>query len=335
MSKKIGFAIVGYGNIGKRHAGHILDNPQAELLAVCDTKTDFGDEQIAGVKQTTSLEELLELEEVQVVNVCTPNYLHKEMTVKALQANKHVVCEKPMAINTAECEAMISAAEDSLGKIFVVKQNRYNPPVEVVKKLLAEDGLGRVYQANVSCFWNRNEDYYRSSNWRGTLDKDGGCLLTQFSHFVDILYFLLGDVDCLNGQVENMGHKGIIEFEDTGTFELVTKAGTLISFAFTTCSYEKNMEGSITIIGEKGSVKIGGQYLNMMDYQHIDGRELDVQSTGSANEYGSYTGSMSNHDKVIQNVVDTLRGKDVAKASALEGMKVVEIIEKMYTAASR
>lgn len=336
MEREINFGIVGYGNIGKRHAGHIMHNEQARLLAVCDIENEAFDEVLNGdISRCNSLDEMLKDDSIKVVNVCTPNYLHKEMTIKSLEAGKHVVCEKPMAISVSECSEMIKAAEQSGSTIFVVKQNRYNPPVIEVKKLLEKGKLGKVFMVGVNCFWNRNSQYYEPSDWRGKRDKDGGSLFTQFSHFVDILYYLFGQVECITGRIKNFGHGDLIEFEDTGIFQLTNKDGALINFHFTTCSYEQNMEGSFTIIGEKGSVKIGGQYLNTIDYQEIENYTIpEIEGSAAPNDYGTYKGSMSNHDKVIQNVIDTLNGKDVVKASAMEGMEVISIIENMYKSCS-
>ena len=332
-AKKINFGIVGFGNIGMRHARHIMGNPDAELCAVCEV--DSENSNLATLPETVTvyptLAEMLADSTLDVVNVCTPNYLHRDMTVAVLEAGFNVVVEKPMALSADECRAMIEASEVANRVMFVVKQNRYNKPVKEVRKLILQGMLGKVRQVNINCFWNRNANYYQRSPWRGKRQMDGGCLFTQFSHFVDVMYYLFGDVEAKSGRIENFGHKGLVEFEDSGTFVLTTTSGALVSFSFTTCTYGKNMEGSITVIGEKGTVKIGGEYLNIIEYQHVKGYTIpEVDQTNRANDYGSYQGSMSNHDKVIQNVIDTLNGTDVVKTTGAEGMKVVEIIERMY-----
>jgi predicted dehydrogenase len=206
--------------------------------------------------------------------------------------------------------------------------------VRAVKRILEEKRLGQPYAVVVNCFWNRNARYYEGSDWKGKRALDGGTLFTQFSHFVDILYYLLGDVEDVRGVVANVAHAGQIEFEDSGFFQFRLKSGVIGTFNYTTAAFEKNMEGSITIFGEKGTVKIGGQYLNTIDYQVPAWPELsDLPPSAPANDYGSYQGSMSNHDKVIDNVIETLRGRQAIMANALEGMKVVEIIERMYRSA--
>jgi predicted dehydrogenase len=259
---KIKFAVIGYGNIGKRHVHHIIAHPEAELVAICDIpEKTIEEESLQSIKRYTDINIMLQEIDTDVINVCTPNYLHHPHTISALNAGFHVVCEKPMAISSAECEDMIETAKKTDKTIFVVKQNRYNEPVQQVKSLLQDGTLGNIFFINVNCFWNRNEYYYTESPWRGKKNLDGGCLFTQFSHFVDILYYLFGDIATAQGQVFNFDH-AYTEVEDTGSFILKTAEGALVNFNFSTCSYEKNMEGAITILAQHGTVKIGGQYIN-------------------------------------------------------------------------
>ena len=331
---KIRFAIVGFGNIGTRHAGHIMHNTATELVAVCDSNAAVAAKVPQGVGFYTSLEDMLSQSEVDVLCVCTPNYLHETHTITGLQAGLHVVVEKPMALSTAECDRMIAAGEQSGKMIFAVKQNRYNPPVAEVKKLVADGRLGQVYMVQVNCFWNRGDAYYSEGDWRGKKAKDGGCLFTQFSHFVDIMYYLNGPVAGAKGLIHNYAHRHNTELEDTGSFVMKAGNGAIINFNFTTCSYQKNMEGSITIFGEKGTVKIGGQYLNTIEYQNLQGEALpEINITAKNNDYGLYQGSMSNHDKLIQNVVDVLNNGVPMMTTAEEGREVVRIIEQMYAGA--
>jgi predicted dehydrogenase len=325
---KIKFAVVGFGNIGKRHVQHIMNNERAQLVAICDEKPI--EENIEGVNYFKSLEAMLQNESIDVVNVCTPNYLHHPHTILSLQYKKHVVCEKPMAISVVQCDEMIKAAAEHDRTIFVVKQNRFNEPVQQVKKLMHENVLGNIYFININCFWNRNEYYYNESNWRGKKALDGGCLFTQFSHFIDILYYLFGEIKNVKGLMKNFKH-AYTEVEDSGSFVMETINGAIVNFNFSTCSYEKNMEGAITILAENGTVKIGGQYLNTIEYQHIKGVQLpEINIVAKSNDYGKYQGSMSNHDKIIANVINTLQGKDTIMTNATEGMHVVKIIEEMY-----
>jgi UDP-N-acetyl-2-amino-2-deoxyglucuronate dehydrogenase len=327
---KIKFAVVGVGNIGLRHIHHILQNKNTELVAVCDT--DASKLKTFSVPTFLDIKELLTNTNAEVINICTPNYLHAPHTIAALNAGKNVVCEKPMSTSLADANEMIECANKNNKIIFVVKQNRYNPPVQQVKKLLQENVLGEIYFVNVNCFWNRNENYYNSAAWRGKKNEDGGCLYTQFSHFVDILYYLFGKVEAIKSIMQNSNH-AYTEIEDNGTCILKTASGAIVNFNFSTCAFESNMEGAITVIAENGTVKIGGQYLNTIEYQKIKNIELPpINISAKANDYGLYQGSMSNHDLVIQNVIDTLNGTDTIMTNATEGRDVVDIIEQMYKA---
>lgn len=330
----ITFAIVGCGRIAQRHAQHI--QTVGKLLAVCDIEKEKADK-LAGEYQARaygSLEELLREEpDVEVVSVCSPNGLHAEHSIQALKAGKHVLCEKPMAINPHDCGEMIKAAEQANRRLFIVKQNRFNPPIAAVKKLIDEGKLGKIYSVHLSCYWNRHNGYYENS-WKGTKDLDGGTLYTQFSHFIDLFYWMFGDVKEVTAFTANYHHKGIVEFEDSGVVNLRFYNGTMGSIHYTVNTYEKNMEGSLTIFGEKGTVKIGGQYLNELEYQKIEGMEItDLPEGNPPNQYGNYVGSMSNHDHVYANLVEVLTNEGVIATNGFEGLKTVEIIDKIYSAA--
>ena len=335
--KKYNFAIIGCGRIAQRHAGHI--KRLGNLKAVCDTNYKRADVLGKDYDATVyySIDDLLESEkEIDVVAICTPNGLHTEHTIKSLRAGHHVLCEKPMALSVADAGQMISESLRANKMLFIVKQNRFNPPVVAVKKAIEDGKFGKIYSAQLNCFWNRNEAYYKGSDWKGTLKLDGGTLFTQFSHFVDLLYWLVGDVKDVKASIGNYAHQGIIEFEDTGAVSLEFYNGALGTINYSVNSFGKNMEGSITIFGENGTVKIGGQYLNELEYQKIEGYEIkDLPPGNPPNEYGEYKGSMSNHDKVYENVINVLNNKAIIATNAFEGMKTVEIIEKIYTDAKK
>lgn len=333
-NKTINFAIIGCGRIAQRHAEHIVKN--GKLLAVCDTIKDKADDfaNKYGAKSYTDINELLKNEvNVDVISICSPNGLHAEHSIKSLNSNYHVLCEKPMAISVHDCGEMIKAAEKNNRRLFAIKQNRFNPPVVAVKELIDRGDLGKIFSIQLSCFWNRNEDYYLNS-WKGTSDLDGGTLFTQFSHFIDLLYWLIGDVKKVYALTENFAHNGVIEFEDTGVIALQFYNGALGTINYTVNSYDKNMEGSLTIFGEKGTIKIGGQYLNELEYQNIKDMVIkDLPKGNSANNYGQYQGSMSNHDKVYENLIDVLNNGSSISTNSFEGMKTVEIIDKIYQSA--
>ena len=330
----LSFAIIGCGNIAKRHAEQI--QTFGKLVAVCDIIITKAEE--AGKKYNaevfSSIEELFaDKKGIDIAVICTPNGLHAVHSIISLQAGCHVLCEKPMAINSSDCLAMIQVAEKTGKLLFVVKQNRFNPPVVAVKKLLDEKKLGNIYSIQLNCFWNRDAKYYENS-WKGTIKLDGGTLFTQFSHFIDLLNWMFGDVKHVKGFKKNFAHKNIIEFEDTGVVILEFKNGVIGTINYTVNSFQKNMEGSLTIFGEKGTVKIGGQYLNVLEYQQIQDHVIPSLPAGNkANEYGFYQGSMSNHDKVYANLVDVINNNALMAASTVDGLKTVEIIEKIYSAA--
>ena len=333
--KKIRFAIIGCGRIAQRHAVHIKS--RGVLAAVCDVVKEKADQLAEEYKATAyyNIDELLKKEPgIDVVSVCTPNGLHAEHSIKALQAGFHVLCEKPMALRTDDCEMMIRVADKAQKRLFIIKQNRYNPPVAAVKKALDEGRLGKIYSVQLNCFWNRGVDYYADS-WKGTLQLDGGTLFTQFSHFIDLLYWMVGDITEVRSMIYNYAHHGIIEFEDTGVVILKFENGAIGAINYTVNSFEKNMEGSLTIFGEKGTVKIGGQYLNELEYQNIQDYKIENLPVGNtANQYGTYQGSMSNHDKVYDNLLDVLQHNGAMTTSAWDGLKTVSIIEKIYRAAT-
>jgi predicted dehydrogenase len=334
-AKSLCFALVGCGRIAARHAEHI--HRLGRLVAVCDTERDKA---VAMAEQYGSrwygdLAEMLVREEgnIDVVSVCTPNGLHAEHTILALRAGCHVLCEKPMALCSADCGQMIVQAERANRRLFIVKQNRFNPPVVAVKRLVDEGRLGQIYSLQLNCFWNRNADYYRDS-WKGTAELDGGCLYTQFSHFIDLVCWIAGDVKSARAFTRNLAHEGIVEFEDCGVVTLEFCSGAIGSIHFTINAHAKNMEGSLTIFAEKGTVKIGGQYLNELEYQSLEGPPIANLPAGRpANQYGTYVGSMSNHDKVYENLIDVLTNGGVISTNGFEGLKTVEVIEMIYAAA--
>lgn len=336
MSIKIKFAIVGCGRIAERHAEHI--NNLGILSAICDidpVRLDLFIQKYSDVSGYTNMDELLNKHnDIDVISICTPNSLHAEGAIKALRAGCHVLCEKPMAIRVEDCLQMIAEAEKKNKCLFIVKQNRFNPPIKAVKNAIDEGYLGRIFNVQLNCFWNRNSSYYQNSLWKGKKKLDGGTLYTQFSHFIDLLYWMVGDVSKVHAITANYIHQGIIEFEDTGVIVLEFYNGAVGTINYTVNSFEKNMEGSITIFGEKGTVKVGGQYLNKLEYQNIkDFKIIDLPLGNPANNYGEYQGSMSNHDQVYKNVIDVLKNQGTISTNGYEGLKCVEIIDKIYTCA--
>lgn len=332
---KIKFAIIGCGKIGKRHAEEI--QKVGKLVAVCDIDVVKANE--LAVKYNAlpfySVESLLNQNlEIDVIAICSPNGLHAEQGIKCLQANKHIVCEKPMALSVEDCEKLIETSSRYNSKIFAVMQNRFNPPIVELKKIVENNILGNILSVHINCFWNRNADYF-IDDWRGTKSLDGGTLFTQFSHFVDVLLWLFKNVKFLNAIITNNNHKGIIEFEDCGSINFLINDDTICSFNFTLNAHKTNMEGSITVIGSKGTVKVGGQYLNTIEYQNIENYKIEDLPKGNLpNNYGNYQGSMSNHNKVYDNVVEVLQKNGNISTTAIEGKKTVELISEIYAKAN-
>ncbi|MEO5905135.1 MAG: Gfo/Idh/MocA family oxidoreductase, partial [Saprospiraceae bacterium] len=279
-----------------------------------------------------SLNQLLEDPSVDIVTICIPNYLHADIAIASLQAGKHVLVEKPMAIRKIDCENMIHMSLKKGKSLFVVKQNRFNPPVQAIKQLIDNGKLGKILSIAINCYWNRNESYYTSSDWKGKRAQDGGTLFTQFSHFIDVVYYLFGDMDILHAKLSNVSHQGLIDFEDTGVVSFVLKSSKAPGMLhYTTSAFRRNMEGSITIFAQNATIKIGGKYLNTLEYQVTDGFDIhDIPESGPANNYGDYEGSMSNHEQVIDNVIKSLGGKEKIMTDAYDGLKTVEIIERIY-----
>jgi UDP-N-acetyl-2-amino-2-deoxyglucuronate dehydrogenase len=330
---KIGFAVVGCGHIGKRHAEMILRNEESELVALCDIKdqSDLGIEGFASAQFYGSVQDMLENNNVDVVCVCTPNGLHSDQASLILDAGKHVVCEKPMGLSKAKCESVIYKALKANKHFFCVMQNRYSPPSLWIKNVIEDRVMGDIFSVQLNCYWNRDERYYKKGGWKGNQDLDGGTLFTQFSHFLDMMYWLFGDIDNIQGRFRDFSHQGLTDFEDTGlvTFDFVN--GGIGCLNYSTSVWGANLESSMTIVGSKGSVKIGGQYMNEVEVCNIEGYQMpELAPSNPANDYGAYKGSAANHHYIIKNVVDTLKGRTTATTNALEGLKVVEIIERIY-----
>jgi UDP-N-acetyl-2-amino-2-deoxyglucuronate dehydrogenase len=330
----IKFAVIGAGHIGKRHAEMVLRHPGASLTAICDTRSqeETGFKQ-DGVAYFNSAEEMFASGiQFDVVNICTPNGLHAKHSMMALEARKHIVCEKPMALSKADCESIIYKALQVHRNVFCVMQNRYSPPSVWIKEVVDQGILGEVFMVQLNCYWNRDNRYYKNGSWKGSQELDGGTLFTQFSHFIDIMYWLFGDITDIQGKFHDFTHQNSTEFEDSGIISFRFINGGMGCINYSTAVWDSNLESSITIIGEKGSVKIGGQYMNEVEYCHIDGYQMpELAPASPANDYGHYKGSAANHHFIIENVVDTLQGKTTITTNALEGLKVVDIIERIYS----
>jgi len=237
-----------------------------------------------------------------------------------------------MALHKSDCENIIYKALQNHRQVFCVMQNRYSPPAVWVKDVVDKKIIGEVFMVQLNCYWNRDERYYKNGGWKGTQHLDGGTLFTQFSHWIDLLYWLFGDIKNIQAKFQDFKHENLTEFEDSGFISFDFVNGGMGSINYSTAVWDKNLESSITIIGSKGSVKIGGQYMDEVEYCHIQDYILPkLDATAPANDYGAYKGSANNHHFLIQNVIDTLSGKTTITTNALEGLKVVDMIERIYS----
>lgn len=327
------FAVIGCGHIGKRHAEMIKRIPQAQLVALGDIlpAINLNVDQFGVPLYASMAEMLLAHPEIDVVNIATPNGFHCEHALEALDAHKHVVIEKPMALTKSDAEKVIFKALNVHRHVFAVMQNRYSPPSVWIKDMVQNNRLGKIFMVQLNCYWNRDNRYYKVGSWHGNKKLDGGTLFTQFSHFIDILYWLFGDIKDIKSRFFDFNHADLTDFEDSGivTFDFMNGGSGVMNFS--TSVWDKNLESSMTIIAENGSVKIGGQYMDKVEYCHVKDYEMpELAPTNPGNDYGSYKGSAQNHNYVIDNVIDVINQRATITTNALEGLKVVEIIERIY-----
>jgi predicted dehydrogenase len=335
--EKIKFAVAGCGHIGKRHIEMIERNPEAETVAVCDILPfeKLNLPSCTALRSSfTDLEDLLSSTvSFDVLNICTPNGLHSKMALRALETGHHVVIEKPMALNTPDAKNILITAEKRNKNVFCVMQNRYSPPSVWIKEVVESNILGKLYLVQINCYWNRDERYYQKGNWHGNKELDGGTLFTQFSHFIDLMYWLFGDITDIQARFEDFNHRTLTDFEDSGVVSFKFIKGGMGIFNYSTSVWNKNFESSVTIIAENGTIKIGGQYMNEVEYCSIKNYAMpELAPTNPGNDYGSYKGSAQNHHYVIDNAVNVLKNKKGEKitTNAYEGYKVVDIIERIY-----
>lgn len=338
---KIKFAVIGCGHIGKRHASMITGNSDFELVALIDiqNKENLFLNDFINVPFFNSFEELKQSAiNFDCLAIASPNGLHEEHAIMALENNLSVVIEKPMALTKSGCERIIFKALQKQKQVFCVMQNRYSPPSVWLKDILNKGLLGKIYMVQINCYWNRDDRYYKPdiitgkpTSWHGTKKLDGGTLFTQFSHFIDLMYWYFGDITNISARLNDFNHQITTEFEDSGFVSFDFIGGGMGSLNYSTAVWDKNLESSITIIAENGSVKVGGQYMNEVEYCHIRDYEMPILAQSNPpNDYGPYKGSAANHHYIYENISNVLNGNEAISTNALEGMKVVEIIERIY-----
>ncbi len=328
MGKIWNFGIIGIGRIGNRHAQEIQAHPNANWIECFDSNPTQVPSKFGIYHNAT---DFLKNSKADVIHICTPNASHFELSKLALLSQKHVVIEKPITLLSRDARILQELANENNKYIFCVMQNRYSPVSQWLKTLISEEKLGRIYSVHVNCAWNRDERYYQPGNWHGTLEHDGGPLYTQFSHFVDLLFWLFGKIDIKNQSFFNHNHQNNTEFEDSGIFHFSNENLAQGSFHYSTSVYDSNFKSSIEIIAENGTLEVSGQYMNEIQYCHIKNYTKPILPPSPApNQYPGYQGSASNHHFVIQNIIDTLDGKSSPDTPIQDGISVVEIIENVY-----
>lgn len=338
LDRPVRFALVGCGRIAKNHIDAIRAHAgRAELVAVCDTKHEHLAAAVASTGATgyASLDALLAGDSApDVVVLATPSGLHPQQAIQVAQAGLHVLSEKPMATKFEEGMAMVRACRDAGVKLFVVKQNRLNATVQQVKQAIDQGRFGRIFLSTVNVFWTRPQSYYDAAPWRGRWDLDGGAFMNQASHYVDLLDWLVGPVDSVHAYTATLDRD--IEAEDTGVMSVRLRHGGLGSINVTMLTYPQNLEGSITILGEKGTVKIGGTAVNKIEHwQFADSRPEDAAVQAASYELGQGGGSVYGfgHPLYYDNVIKTLRGEANAEVDGYEGLRSLEILIAAYRSA--
>lgn len=331
--RKIRFALIGCGRIAQNHFAAIERHAdRCELVDVCDTDPQALQAAVAktGAIGHRNLDTLLAATSADCVILATPSGLHPAQACRIAESGRHVMTEKPMATRWKDGLAMVEACDRSGVRLFVIKQNRHNATLRLLKQALEQERFGRIYSVAVNVFWTRPQEYYDSSKWRGTWEFDGGALMNQASHYIDLLDWLIGPVESVMAYTATLARN--IEVEDTGVAALRWRSGALGTVNVTMLTYPKNFEGSITIIGEKGTVRVGGVAVNEIDHwafaeDHPDDEKLKDASYATSSVYGF------GHPLYYDNVINTLRGEAVAATDGREGLKSLELLIALYLSA--
>ena len=331
--QKIRFAVVGCGRIAQNHFAALQQHSaRAELVAVCDNRPLALTEAVVktGAQGYASLDALLAGSDAEVVVLATPSGLHSRQAIKVAQAGRHVLSEKPMATKWDEGVAMVRACRDAGVKLFVVKQNRLNATLQLVKRAVEQGRFGRLAMVNVNVFWTRPQAYYDAAPWRGRWDMDGGAFMNQASHYVDMVDWLVGPVDNVHAYTATLARD--IEAEDTGVMSLRLRSGALASVNVTMLTHNKNFEGSITLLGERGTVRVGGVAVNKIEHWEFETSHEDDAKVASAS-YGVESVYGPGHPLYYDNVINTLHGVANAAVDGYEGLRSLEVLIAAYRSA--
>jgi UDP-N-acetyl-2-amino-2-deoxyglucuronate dehydrogenase len=331
--RKVRFALVGCGRISTNHFGSVKEHAaDAELVDVCDIDSAAAQKAATetGAKAHTSLDAMLAATTADVVILTTPSGLHPRQAIAAAAAGKHVLTEKPMATNLDDAKAMIRACDDANRCLFVVKQNRRNATLQLLKKAIEAGRFGKIYMVTSNVFWTRPQSYYDQGGWRGTWEWDGGAFMNQASHYVDLLTWLVGPLDSVHAFTATHARK--IEAEDGGVVNLKWRNGALGSMSVTMLTYPKNFEGSFTILGEKGTVRIGGVAVNEIQHWEFEDKQAADEEIRQAS-YATTSVYGFGHPMYYRNVIDTLRGKSKPETDGREGYRSLQTLIAIYKSA--
>jgi UDP-N-acetyl-2-amino-2-deoxyglucuronate dehydrogenase len=331
--RKIRFALVGCGRISANHFDALEKHAaHAEVVGVCDIDPAALERAVArtGAPGFASLGALLAGCDADVVILATPSGLHSEQAIVVAAAGRHVMTEKPMATRWQDGKQMVAACDHAGVHLFVVKQNRRNATLQLLKRAVDEDRFGRIFMVAINVFWSRPQSYYESAPWRGTWEFDGGAFMNQASHYVDLLDWLIGPVESVQAYTATLARN--IEVEDTGVVSIRWRTGALGSMNVTMLAYPRNYEGSITILGERGTVRIGGVAVNRIDHwEFADARPEDAQVGAASYETTSVYGF--GHPAYYENVIASLRGEGSPETDGREGLHSLEILIATYLSA--
>ena len=333
VDRKIRIAVIGCGRIAKNHFGSIEKHSEnLELVSVCDTNANTlrihqDNLKVPGFNR---MEDLLNHAKPDVVALCSPSGLHPDQTVTAAKHGVHVVTEKPMATRWQDAQRMVKACDEARVRLFVVKQNRRNSTLQLLKRAIDEKRFGRIYMLNINVFWTRPQEYYDSAKWRGTWELDGGAFMNQASHYVDLIDWLIGPVADIQAMTGTLARN--IQVEDTGVLNVRWRSGALGSMSVTMLAFPKNYEGSITILGENGTVRVGGLAVNeIQHWEFADQRDYDQRVREANYETTSVYGF--GHPLYYKNVIDVLQGTAEPETDGREGLKSLEVLIAAYLSA--
>ncbi len=333
LDRKIRFALVGCGRIATNHFGSMEKHKdRADLVGVCDIDPAALKKAAAetGASSYTHLDALLADTNADIVVLTTPSGLHPEQAIKVAETGRHVLTEKPMATRWHDGQRMVAACDQAGVRLFVVKQNRRNATLQLLKHAVEKQRFGRIYMVNINVFWTRPQEYYDSARWRGTWEFDGGAFMNQASHYVDLLDWLIGPIESLQAYTATLARN--IEVEDSGVMNIRWRSGALGSMNVTMLTYPKNLEGSITIIGEKGTVRVGGVAVNEIQHWEFAEPDADDEKVKTAS-YETTSVYGFGHPLYYDNVIKVLRGETEPETDGREGLKSLETLIACYLSA--